>query len=78
MHILVGIRFLFLFDQSEEKTIFNIIKTNNYDIFDKLMITFNNIYNEDESFSGIDIIIFNIKMIICHFIQLSDEKDNII
>ena len=77
MHILVGIRFLFLFDQSEEKTIFNIIKTNNYDIFDKLMITFNNIYNEDESFSGIDIIIFNIKMIICHFIQLSDEKDTI-
>ena len=77
MHIIIGIRFLFIFDQSKEKTVFNIIKANNYEIFDKLFVAFNNIYNEDESFSGIDSIIYNIKMIICHFIQLSEEKDAI-
>ena len=75
MHIIVGIRFLFTFDKSEEKTIFNIIKKNNYDIFDKLFITFNNIYKDDPDFSGKDIIIFNIRKIIDQFIQLSDEKD---
>jgi hypothetical protein len=45
-HIIVGIRFLFICDQSEEKTVFNIIKKNNYDIFDKLFITFTNIYKK--------------------------------
>ena len=38
-------------------------------------MTFANIYNEDNSFSGLDILVYNIKMIICHFIQLSEEKD---
>ena len=75
MHIIVGIRFLFTFDKSKEKTIFNIIKKNNYDIFDKLFITFNNIYKDDPEFSGKDIMIFNIKKIIDHFILLSEEKD---
>ncbi len=75
MHIIVGIRFLFTFDKSKEKTIFNIIKKNNYDIFDKLFITFNNIYKDDPDFSGKDIIIFNIKKIVEHFILLSEEKD---
>ena len=74
-HIIVGIRFLFICDQSEEKTVFNIIKKNNYDIFDKLFIPFTNIYKEDNSFPGLDILVYNIKMIICHFIQLSEEKD---
>ena len=37
--------------------------------------TFNNIYKDDPKFSGKDIIIFNIKKIIDHFIQLSEEKD---
>ena len=78
MHIIVGIRFLFTFDKSKEKTIFNIIKKNNYDIFDKLFITFNNIYKDDPDFSGKDIIIFNIKKIVEHFILLSEEKDIII
>ena len=73
--IIVGIRFLFICDLSEEKTVFNIIKKNNFDIFDKLFISFDNIYNEDNSFSGLDILVYNKKMIICHFIQLSKEKD---
>ena len=74
MHIIVGIRFLFTLDKSEEKTVFNIIKKNNYDIFDKLFITFYNMYKDDQKFSETDVVIYNIKKIIDHFIQLSDEN----
>ena len=74
MHIIVGIRLLFTLDKSEEKTVFNIIKKNNYDIFDKLFITFYNMYKDDQKFSETDVVIYNIKKIIDHFIQLSDEN----
>ena len=61
---------------NQKKKLFSyIIKKNNYDIFDKLFIIFTNIYKEDNSFPGLDILVYNIKMIICHFIQLSEEKD---
>lgn len=75
MHVIVGIRFLFEYDKSKEKVIFNLIKKNNYDIFDKLFITFNNMYKENPSFSGLGTVIYNIKIIISLFIQLSEEKD---
>ena len=78
MNIIIGIRSLFTFDKSGEKTMFNIIKKNKYDLFDKLFKTFNIIYKDDPDFSGKDIIIFNVKKIIDQFIQLSEEKDIII
>ena len=75
MHVIVGIRFLFLFDKSEEKIVYNIIKKNNYDIFDKIFTTISNIFKTDPKFDGIDTTVFNAIIIILHFIHLSEEKE---
>lgn len=74
LYVIFGIRFLFTLDTSKEKILFNIIKKNNYDIFDKLFLTFNNMYKTDQSFQD-DLATFNIAKIVTHFIKLSDESD---
>ena len=74
LYVICGIRLLFTSDPSKEKIIFNLIKKNNYDIFNKLFISFNDMYKKDQKFPE-DIAIFNIKKIISHFISLAEEKD---
>ena len=74
LYVIFGIRFLFTLDTSKEKILFNIIKKNNYEIFDKLFLTFNNMYKTDQSFQD-DLATFNIAKIVTHFIKLSDESD---
>ena len=74
LYVIFGIKFLFTLGTSKEKTIFNIIKKSKYEIFDKLFLTFNNMYKSDKSFQE-DLAIFNISKIVTHFISLSDEND---
>ena len=75
MHVILGIRLLFYLDKSKEKTVFNIIKKNNYDIFDKLFSTIGNMFKTNAKFSGMDTTTFNIIVIILHFIKLSEENE---
>ena len=50
IHVIFGIRNLILSDSPKEKIIFNIIKKNNYDLFNKLFISFNDMYKKEENF----------------------------
>ena len=75
---ILGLRYLFCLDKSETKTIFNIIKKNNYDIFDKFFFALNEIISEDENIEEIQIIIFSISSFIQNFILLAEEKDIVI
>ena len=71
---IVGLKFLFLSDKS--KIIFNIIKNDNYCLFDKIFISFNQIMQVGtDGFDKFDLIIYNILGIIKHFISLSEEND---
>ena len=74
MHVIFGIKYLFVNDESEEKIVFNFIKKNNYEIFNKLFIVYNNMDKEEPKFSGLDNVIYNIIVIISHFLKLADEK----
>ena len=75
MHVIVGLRYLFDYDKSKEKIVYNIIKKNNYEIFDKLFSTINDIYQNDPKFKGMDTILYNVIVIILDFVHLSEEKD---
>ena len=77
LKIICGIRFLFTSRLSKEKIVFNLIKASNYDIFNKLFISFNDMFKKRKKFSE-DIAIYNIEKIITHFISLAEEKDVII
>ena len=70
-----GLGFLFCLDQSEKKIIFNIIKDNNYDLFNKIFQSLQEIISKYQDFDKLDIIIHNILIIIKHFISLSEEND---
>lgn len=74
IYVIFGIRNLFLSDSPKEKIIFNIIKKNNYDLFNKLFIAFNDTFKRKENFQT-DLAIFNIVKIIMQFISLSEEED---
>ena len=74
LYVIFGIKILFTLETTKEKPLFNIIKKNKYEIFDKLFLTFNNMYKADKSFQE-DLAIFNIAKIVTHFITLSDEND---
>lgn len=74
IHVIFGIRNLILSDSPKEKIIFNIIKKNNYDLFNKLFISFNDMYKKEENFQ-IDLAVFNIVKIVMQFISLSEEED---
>ena len=65
-------------DKSEEKVVYNIIKNNNYTLFDKMFLTINEILKNGRDFDEIDIAICNISSIVNKFILLSEEKDVII
>ena len=77
LNIIGGIRFLFTSRPSKEKIVFNLIKASNYDIFNKLFISFNDMFKKEKKFSE-DSAIYNIEKIITHFISLAEEKDVII
>lgn len=77
-HAIIGLKTIFILDNSKEKIIFNIIKKNNYNIFDKLFMSLNEIVQKKISDANIDVLIYNISVIIKNFILLSDEKDVII
>ena len=77
INIICGIRFLFSSGPSREKIVFNLIKASNYDIFNKLFISFNDMFKKEKKFSE-DIAIYNIEKIITNFITLAEEKDIII
>ena len=72
-----GIRDLFTSDPSKGKIVFNLIKSNKYDIFNKLFISFSVLFIEEKNFLE-NIVICNIEKIITHFISLAEEKDVII
>ena len=74
-HAIVGLRFLFCLDHSKEKSVYNFIKRNNYDIFDKLFFTLNDIMLKDENFENIDVIVLNISYFIQNFIKIAEEKE---
>ena len=78
MNVIISLKFFFCLDKSKEKVIFNIIKKNNYDIFDKLFFTLNEIMSKDENSDEIDKIIYNISLFTINFILLAEEKDIII
>ena len=75
---ITGLNSIFASDNSKEKIIFNIIKKYNYNIFDKLFLSLNEIIQKDINFEKIDILIYNISSIVKQFINLSEEKDVII
>ena len=72
---LKGLKIMFVKDQPEKKIVFNIIKNNNYELFDKLFFSLKEILEKYEDFDKEDIIIHNISIIIKHFISLSEQKD---
>ena len=72
---IIGLKILFLEETLEKKTIFNIIKNNQYTLFDKMFSALNELIRIDNNFYGIDGITFNILAIVKHFISLSDEND---
>jgi len=75
MHAIVGLRFLFCFDQSKEKSVYNFIKRNNYDIFDKFFFTLNDIVLKDEQYESIDVIVMNISYFVQNFIKVAEESE---
>ena len=75
---IIGLKTIFILDNSKEKIIFNIIKKYNCNIFDKLFLSLNECAQNDINYATIDIIIYNISSIVKHFINLSEEKDVII
>jgi len=77
LYAILGLRYIFCNDKSDNKFIFNIIKKNNYDIFDKLILSLKEILTCSEYFD-IDMIAYNILKFINHFIDISEEKDIII
>ena len=77
-HSIAGLKSLFCNDKSEEKMVFNLIKKNNFDIFDKLFFAFNEVKSKDENFYGMDKMLFDISIFTQNFILLAEEKDIII
>ena len=75
---IVGLRYLLFSDKSEEKTVYNIIIKNNYNIFDKMFLSINEILQNGIEFEDIDRALYNISEIINKFIILSEEKNVII
>lgn len=75
---LIGLKYLFYVDNSEEKIVYNIIKNNNYTLFDKMFLSINEILKNGIEFNDIDIAIYNISAIVNKCITLSEEKDVII
>ena len=75
---LAGLKYLFSNDTSEEKVIFNMIKNNNYNIFDKMFLSVEEIFSNGLEFEDFDRAIYFISSIIIIFISLSEEKDVII
>ena len=78
MHAIIGLKFLLYSDKPETKIIFNIIKKNNYEIFDKLFLSLKEIMIKYENYDDLDFIVYNISFIVKTFIGLSEEKDMII
>lgn len=78
VNALFGLRFLLCNDKPEEKTVFNFIKNNNYNIFNKIFMTIKEMLSNGTELEEFDKIIYNISSIINHFILLSEEKDIII
>ena len=75
---IVGIRYLFYLDKSKEKVVYNIIKNNNYTLFDKMFLSINEKLKNENDFDELDTAIYNISSIINKYILLSEEKDVII
>ena len=75
---LIGLRYLFYMDKSKEKIVYNIIKNNNYNLFDKMFLSVNEILKNGIDFDDIDMSLYNISGIVNKFILLSEEKDVII
>ena len=75
---IVGLRYLLFSDKSEEKTVYNIIIKNNYNIFDKMFLSINEILQNGIEFEDIDRALYNISEIINKFIILSEENNVII
>ena len=75
---LIGLRYLFYMDKSKEKIVYNIIKNNNYNLFDKMFLSINEILKNGIDFEEIDMSLYNISGIVNKFILLSEEKDVII
>ena len=74
---IIGLKILFLGETLEKKIIFNIIKYNEYSLFDKMFLSLNELIRIDDNFDGIDGMTFNILAITKHFIYLSEENDKI-
>ena len=75
VHAVVGLRFLFWLDKSKEKQVYNFIKRNNYDIFDKFFFSLHDIILKDQYFKDLDIYILNISFFVQKFISMAEEKE---
>ena len=75
---IIGLKYLFFSDKSKEKTVYNIIIKNNYNIFDKMFLSINEILQNGIEFEDIDRTLYLISEIVNQFIILSEEKDVII
>jgi hypothetical protein len=75
MHAIVGLRYLFWLDESKEKSVYNFIKRDNYEIFDKFFFTLYDIMNRDEQFKDIDQFVLNISFFVQKFISIGEEQE---
>jgi hypothetical protein len=75
VHAVVGLRFLFWLDKSKEKHVYNFIKRNNYDIFDKFFFSLHDIILKDVHFKDLDIYVLNISFFVQKFISMAEEKE---
>ena len=72
-YTIIGLKSLFLSDKF--KIIFNSIKNNNYGLFDKIFISFNQVIQSDMKFDKFDSLTYSILAIVKNFIYLSEEND---
>ena len=75
---LTGLKYLFYMDNSKEKIVYNIIKNNNYTLFDKMFLSIHEILKNGIDFEDFDMAVYNISAIVNKFIASSEEKDVII
>ena len=78
MHAIMGLRFLFWLDESKEKTVYNFIKRDNYEIFNKFFFTLYDILNKDAQYNDIDQSVLHISFFVQKFISIAEEQEVII